>query len=61
MVKPSVEGPWVDKFGQAQLLNMAESLEVWVFDKLKNQFTANGNETIDRIIDDFWFLHARMS
>ena len=53
MVETRVGGAGVYQFRHAELLDAPESLHIWVFEQIVDQFAWDGDETVDGVVDDF--------
>jgi hypothetical protein len=53
VLKTIVNGARIDQVTQAQLADAAQTLEGRMVDELKNKRMANGDKTVDRIVDYF--------
>ena len=52
---------WIHQITQPKLLNVAQALKIGVLDDIIDQLASNGYEAINRIVDDFLFVHFQNS
>ena len=58
MMKTRVKCTGVNQIGETKLPNVSKSLKIGMFDQIKNQLTSDGNETINRVVDNLSFVQA---
>lgn len=58
-MKPRVKGARIDIMGQADLLDPPQPLKVRMFYQLKNKAFRNADESMNRIIEDFFTFCIR--
>lgn len=56
MAETGVGGARVDHFGEAQLSDTTETLEERVRDNVEDKIILDGEETIDRVVDNLTFI-----
>jgi hypothetical protein len=61
MVKTRMLCAWINQITQPKLLNVAQALKIGVLDDIIDQLASNGDEAINRIVDDFLFVHFQNS
>lgn len=52
---------WINQITQPKLLNVAQALKIGVLNDVINQLVSDGDEAINRIVDDFLFVHFQNS
>jgi hypothetical protein len=52
---------WINQITQPKLLNVAQALKIGVLDDIIDQLASNGYKAINRIVDDFLFVHFQNS
>jgi hypothetical protein len=55
MVKARVVCSRINQIAQAQLRDSAQPLKIRMFYQLKNELICNGNEAVDRVVENFVF------
>ena len=55
-MKPRVSSSGKDEIQQSGLGNTTQTLEITMFDHIKQDFMRNFDETVNRIVDDFEFI-----
>ena len=58
MLEPGMGGPRIDKVCQSQLFYSSKSLEIRMFNYIKQTFEGDLDKSVDRIIDDFFLVGA---
>ena len=53
MMEPGMNRPGIDQGSKGHLVDPSQSLIIWVGNDFENKWIINGNETINRVIDDF--------
>ena len=56
VMKPRVSSSGKDEIQQSGLGNTTQTLEITMFDHIKQDFMRNFDETVNRIVDDFEFI-----
>ena len=59
VVKAVVHGPGVDQVGKPELADPSQTLNVGVVHEVKTQRVLNGDEPVNRIVQDFMFVVIR--
>ena len=59
MMKTGMQSAGIDQMSHPQLFDMAQPLDVRMLDQIKDKIRRNGNETIDRIINNFFLVQYR--
>ena len=59
VVKAVVHGPGVDQMGKPKLADPSQTLNVGVVHEVKTQRVLNGDEPVNRIVQDFMFVVIR--
>lgn len=55
VLKAGMQRPGIDQIGQAELLDVPEPLKIRVLNKVGKESGIKGNESVQRIVDDFLF------
>ena len=57
VVEARVQRPRVHKTREAELLDAPQPLEIRVFDEVKQELRRDGNETVNRVVENLLFIH----
>ncbi len=53
MMKTGMQGTRIDHFGKSQLADAPQTLKPGVLDQVKQEFVANGDEAVNRVVEYF--------
>ena len=60
MLETRVHGARINVIRQSKLFDMPQPLKVRMWNNVEDQVAWNGDETIDRIVDDFLFIRVKI-
>ena len=57
-MKSSMLGAWIDQVGESGLFDPPQALEQGMLNQVEDQGRSDGDEPIDRIVDELHFVHS---
>ena len=57
MLETRVQSAGKNQISKTKLPNVSQPLEPGVHDDVEDKFGTNGNESVDRVVDDFFLIH----
>ncbi len=58
MMKPGMQSARVNKIAEAQLFYIPQPLKVRMLNQVMDQITLYGDESVDRVVNDFLFIQS---